>query len=189
MKIHLFFTTLLTVFSCATRTYQSQGIYNQNLKQWSRSEKNYEGFSNTMQADLTFFHPRFVESQVIFKSEIYGWDQEKLKTQMALELSEASSKSKAFLAFYTPERRLNQLARNQTPWRVFLDVEGKRIQAEIKRNRVALAELRLLYPFVTRWHIPYDLIFDIPSSALSGKTFTIQIAGPVGQQIFTFSSP
>jgi hypothetical protein len=142
-----------------------------------------------MQADLTFLHPRFVESQVIFKSEIYGWDQEKLKTQMSVELNEATSKTKAFLLFYTPERRLNQLARNQTPWRVFLDVEGKRIQAEIKRNRVPFAELRLLYPTMTRWHIPYDLVFDIPSNMLSGKTFTIQIAGPVGQQIFTFSSP
>jgi hypothetical protein len=142
-----------------------------------------------MQSDMTLFTPRLVEAQVTFKSEIYGWDQEKIKSQMALELSEASQKTKAFLAFYTPNRRLNQLARNGSPWRIFLDVEGKRIQADIKRNRTPLAELKLLYPNMTRWHIPYDLEFDIPYRFLSGKTFTIQIAGPVGQQIFTFSSP
>jgi len=189
MKQSLLLCLCLAFFSCASRTFQSQELYSKALEKSSRNEKTYEGFSSTMQSDITFFDANFVEAQVLFKSEIYGWDQDRIRSQMATDMAETKQKTRAFLAFYTPERRLNQLARAQSPWRVFLDVEGKRIQAEIKRNRTPPAELRLLYPNMSRWHIPYDLTFNIPSAFLSGKTFTIQIAGPVGQQIFTFSSP
>lgn len=173
---------------CATRMYQAQPAYLQRLSDWSLSKKNYEGFSSTIQAEVTVLHPSLIEAQVQFKSEIYGWDQDKIRSQAAIEANDSLVKSRAFLAFYTPDRRLNQLGRAQSPWRIFLDVDGKRVPAEIKRNRTPVAELRLLYPGLTRWHVPYDLVFDVPMSFLSGKSFTIQIAGPVGQQVFTFSS-
>jgi hypothetical protein len=176
-------------FSCATRPYRSLSQYEQKAAQWSRYEKTYEGFSNTMQVGITLFHPDLLRSQLQFKGEMYGWDQAMYQEQSIVELQKGTRKTKAFLAFYTPDRRLNQLARTQSPWRIFLDVEGRRIQAEVQKNRVAPIELRTLYSRFTRWHTPYDIEFDIPFEALKGKTFQIQVSGPGGQQSFSFTYP
>lgn len=178
---------LIFIISCASKSYQQAAPYKHNVEIWTKSEKSYEGINNTIQASVTFLHPDLLSSQLAYRGELYGWDSEKQKEQSAIEQDLTQKKARFFLAFYTPDRKLNNLEKSKTPWRIFLDVEGRRYPAEIKRNRTTPVELRTLYSHLTQWHTAYDMEFPVTTSFLKGKTFNIQISGPGGQQVFTFS--
>lgn len=185
-KIIILLMTMVLA-ACSSLTHKTSEAYLQTLKSWSLTEKSYEGFSNTIQSTLIVFHPEFTRARVIEKANIYGWDQSKKQDQLNSELSEDARGIRAVLAFYTSNRRLNQLIKKDSPWQIFLEVEGQQYPAKIKRNKHSAVELQSLYPNFTRWHIPYDLQFEIPTQNLMGKVFNIYIKGPVGHQKFSYS--
>lgn len=188
MNIYKIIFLLFSVLSaCSSLTHKVSDSYLLSLKAWSLTEKSYEGFSNTIQSTLVVYHPEFVRTKILEKANIYGWDQTKKQEQLNLDLAEDAKGVRAILAFYTSNRRLNQLTKKDSPWQIYLEVDGQQYSAKVKRNRHSAVELQSLYPNFTRWHIPYDLQFEIPTQNLMGKTFNIYIKGPMGHQKFTYS--
>jgi len=184
----LYVAGFLLINACSTRQLQTEANYRQILRIWSRSAKNYEGLHNTMQAEVIVFHPRLVEQQIQYRAEIYGWNNEKIFTEAQLNVQKATEKIRGFVAFFTPERRQNNLTSKNSTWNIFLDVDQRRIPAEIKRSSTPLPELRLLYPQMTQWHVPYDIEFNVPFQTIMNKPFRIHISGPIGHQEFQFQN-
>lgn len=188
MNFKIFFFLISSfLVACSSLTHKTSDSYLQSLKNWSLTEKSYEGFSNTIQSTIIVYHPEFTRARVLEKSVIYGWDQAKKQDQLNTELSEDARGFRAILAFYTSNRRLNQLVKKDSPWQIYLEVEGQQYPAKIKRNKHSAVELQSLYPSFTRWHVPYDLQFEIPTQNLMGKVFNIYIKGPMGHQKFNYS--
>ncbi|MCS6839101.1 MAG: hypothetical protein NZ480_09720 [Bdellovibrionaceae bacterium] len=153
---------------------------------WSREQKNYEGLQQSIQSLVVVFSPEMVVAVNQQKGKIYGWTADQLEQFISQEKLELEKKTKVFLGFYFSQRRLGSLTRKNSPWKILLDVDGKRFVGELKKDRTSMAELRRLYPDLTLWQTPYQVEFGVPWKFLEGKSFTIHISGPLGYQNFTF---
>lgn len=178
---------LLLVNSCThLSSNQSPSHYYEVYDKWSREKKSYEGLQQSMQSLLIVFSPEMARAVNQQKATIYGWGPDKRDQQISQEMLELEKKTSAFLGFYFSQRRMGSLTRKNSPWKIFLDVEGKRFVGEVKKNRASMAELRRLYPDLTNWQTPYYIEFAVPWKTLDGKPFTIHISGPLGYQSFEY---
>lgn len=178
-------------YSCTTRSPSSDSStsYLPLIRAEVQTQKSYDGLTNTMESSLVFLTPELRQAQIHELARTYGWSFEKTNEEKSKNLESTSSQVVFFLAFYSPEKKLNQLEKVKSPFHIFLEADGKRYAAQIKRTKQPTFELKKLYPFLSQWHIPYEVAFPLPLENLKEKEFSFEIAGPGGHQVFKFSYP
>lgn len=154
--------------------------YAKVIELYSAGDTEYSGFYNNFEFKATILNSVVRDVQASKRAEYYQWDAAKASTEREKSLQEMNSNTKVFFAFFTPDRINDNLDDVKSIWKVYLDSGGQRYEGRLKKLRLLLVELQVLYPYHTRWTTPYEVTFDVPTAAIEGQDSTFTVTGPLG---------
>lgn len=194
MRVFLFFIIALSI-SCASKVYSpsptvkliSESDYNNSLKKNSRHQQIYSGLYNSIDMTAAVLNTEVLEGQVDQQARIFIWDENKYTQEKATADSKLRKESEFFVSFFTPERKHDDLNKNKTLWKIFLDVDGKRYEGKTTKIKLLTEELQSIYPFHNRFSTPYSIVFPIPMKNIeTANSIKLTITGPVGTAAVDF---
>lgn len=180
--------------SCATTEKISSGIevitqseYENILATQTDHIQNYEGLYNTLEVTATLENSKIISAQNSQSARLYLWDKIRFETEAKKREEKAEKETEVFLSFYTPERKNDDLAKNKTLWKIFLDVDGKRYEGKAAKVKLVLSEINALYPYHTRFATPYVVSFPVSTKVVDGKAVKLIVTGAPGSATLNFS--
>lgn len=196
MKLLSITLVSLFVISCSTKTPAntpnlkliSESDYTDLIKKNSRQEQVYSGLYNAIDVSGVAVNTEVSEAQVDQLARVYIWDENKYTQEKIKAEEKLRKESEFFVSFFTPERKHDDLHKNKTLWKIFLDVEGKRYEGKVTKVKLLTEELQSLYPFHNRFSTPYTIVFPIPMKQIEGSSsIKLTITGPVGSSTVDYS--
>lgn len=188
------FALALLISGCASyevtqtgRALRTENEYFETVEKFSDRTTKYSGLYNVLEMQATLLNSAVTEAQLDQLTRFYLWEDPKFNTEKAKRETKLSTETEFFLSFYTPERKNDDLQKDTTLWRTFLDVDGKRYEGKVTRNKSALAELVSLYPTHNRFFTAYNLVFPIPVRSIEGKEMKVTVTGPIGSGTLHFN--
>lgn len=196
MKKFLFPSVLLIglgLFGCATTPENPElplmtpTESNATIEKYSGSKKVYDGFQAVLEVGATLENSA-VKSALLDKSaRVYQWNTEQYAAEKNKLEAEKQRQSEVFVSFFVPDRKHDDLAKAGTKWKVFLDVNGRRLEGKVSKLKTILADVQMQFPYHTRWHTPYQIVFPLATTDLDGKPAVLMITGPVGSAKVEFT--
>ncbi len=111
---------------------------------------------------------------------------------LARERAEAAEGEEFLLAFFTDDRKANDLATDRGTWRVSLVIDGteQALPVQVKTVRKD-PTLQVLYPYLTEFDTIYRVRFPrFPGpGTLATRAFELRIAGALGALRMTWQPP
>ena len=176
---------MLTV-SCQTATttnYSDKLIpdsqYYAVIEKQTQNYKAYDGFANILDISATLLNSEATASQVDHNARIYQYNETQYTNEKATIQSNLAKHTEVFLSFFTPEKKHDDLARNATKWKIFLDIAGQRYEPKIVKIKSLLTEVQGLYPSHSRWGTAYKLTFPVSTTIVENGTAKLTFTGPV----------
>lgn len=150
--------------------------YGDVLERWTRKDVIFDGLFSIMYLHASFHAPELRKAFLLRFPESYGRGSEEA-SRLTLSNPEAEAHWEFFLSASTPHQRHNDLARDDSIWRVTLSADdGPEVEAKVRR--VALnANLRVFYPYLTPFASGYGLEF--PLTTLEGTP----VIGPMTTKV------
>jgi len=185
----------LFLASCASTTENRSGVtvmnetaYEAVVDKWTDHVEDYNGFNNTVTIMATIVTPEVALAQVDQNARIFQWDQitydnEKKKTETAL-----TTKTDAFVSFYSPERKWDDLYKSKTLWKVFLDVNGQRYEGKAAKVKLLPREVQKMYHYHTVFATPYLISFPVAATSINGSPARLVFTGAVGSVNLNFGA-
>ncbi|NUM57457.1 MAG: hypothetical protein HUU56_02435 [Bdellovibrionaceae bacterium] len=151
----------------------------------------YSGLYNIMDLTTTLLTSKVVDAQNDQFARLYLWDENKYSQEKAKSLDKISKETEVFVSFFTPERKHDDLHKNQTLWKVFMDLsnngESKRIEGKVKKIKLLTEEIQGFYPYHNRFATPYTITFPISIKQVESYTeVNLTITGPIGSATVNF---
>ena len=179
---------------CATRETTSAGV---QIATQSESEKvvdrysdrieSYNGLYNTMQAAATL-HNSVVSAAILDqKARLFQWDQGKFDAQKLESQEKLGKETEVFISFFTPDKKHDDLNKNPSLWKIFLDVNGRRYEGKVTKIKLQTVEVQSLYGYHNRFSTPYQLIFPISVRLVENYPSKLTLTGPVGSATLNFN--
>ena len=197
MKKVLNLTLILILLSsgCATRETTSAGL---QVATQSESEKvidrftdrieSYNGLYNTLQATATLHNTPVTIALLDQNARVFQWDQGKFDSQKLLSEEKQNKETEFFLSFFTPEKKHDDLNKNPSIWKIFLDVNGRRYEGKVQKIKLQTIELQGLYSFHNRFSTPYQVVFPVSVRLIENYNSKLTLTGPVGSATLNFAS-
>lgn len=197
MKRNLFVlllaTALLTFSSCASRLTVPEGVpeisiadYENLIESKTHKIEIYEGLYNKLTLQATWLDGATTEATLSHSARLLQWNEQKYKEEKTKAISRHSESTEFFVSFYTPERKHDDLSKNKTLWKIFLDVNGTRYEGKATKVKLLLTEIQALYPHHNRWSTPYVVSFPVATSLVEGKPVTFTVTGAIGSPQLKF---
>jgi hypothetical protein len=165
----------------------SESDYFQTIKRNSRQQQVYSGLYNSIDMTAAAINTEVSEAQVDQMARVFIWDEAKYTQEKATADGKLRKEAEFFVSFFTPERKHDDLNKNKTLWKIFLDIDGKRYEAKTTKIKLLTEELQSLYPFHNRFSTPYSIVFPIPMKNIEGaNNIKLTITGPVGTSTVDF---
>ena len=159
----------------------SESEYHDVIEKSTQSTKLYDGFMNVLDMSGTLLNSRVLSAQTDHNARVFQWNPEQYQAEKTKALVDVSKETVIFLSFFVPERKHDDLQRATTRWKIFLDVNNRRIEVgKVTREKGLLVEVQALYPHHTRWHSAYKLIFPVPVADVEKSGAKLTVTGPVG---------
>lgn len=181
---------LMLVVGCSTldgrKVYIEDSEYRMILLASSVEKQSYSGFQNVLDVKLTRLDAPVRDAIVRKKATNFQWGDSEFQKEQDSHKQKMSQGSEFFMSFYTPDRKNDNLAKADTVWRVFLDVDGKRYPGVVNKVTDSESEVLDTYPAHTRWGTPYKIQFLVPTSVAQSMSSRITITGPVGSAELDF---
>lgn len=149
--------------------------------------RRYSGFYNTLDIEATALTSKMAEAQLAHQANLYQWDEKKSADEKAKFETRLNKETEFFFSFFTPERKNDDLYKPNSMWKIFLDVDGKRFEGKVSKNKMQLAEIQVLYPYHNRFYSPYTLIFNVPMRSIEGKPMKLTFTGAVDSGTLDFT--
>ena len=149
----------------------------------TRTAKLYDMLDDVAFATATWQSPEVRAARVERMAEWKGMLPAEKEALLAKERAEAAEGEDFLLAFFTDDRRANDLATDKGTWRVSLLVNGTEQALPAKVSLVKRdPTLQILYPYITDFETLYRVRFPkFPGSTpLSALPFQLRIAGALG---------
>lgn len=188
-----FLLLFLTLSACASyeilpsgRALRTEDQYFEIVDKNSDRTTKYSGLYNTLEMQATILNTEVIDAQLDQLSRFYLWDDTHYQTEKAKREEKLNTETEVFVSFFTPERKNDDLAKNTTLWKIFLDVDGRRYEGKVTKIKAALAELTSLYPYHNRFYTPYNIVFPVSSKLIEGKLVKLTVTGPVGSGTLVF---
>jgi hypothetical protein len=187
--------TLIGTISCTSQPTQTgtnivgpvrDRDYSPVLKKFTREKLAYSGFHNTYQATLTLMTSEVQAFAQQRRGHFLQWDLETARSEREKMFQEMSSQTTVFLAFYSPESDYDDLHKAKSIWKIYFEYEGNRYEGRVKKASEKFVELRELYPYLEKFHTPYYVQFDIPTTAIEDKAVKITLTSSLGTGEFEF---
>ena len=149
----------------------------------TRTAKLYDVLEDVAFATATWQSPEVRSARVDRLAEWQGMLPAEKEALLAKERAEAAEGEDFLLAFFTDDRRANDLATDRGTWRVSLVVNGSEQTLPGKVSHVKRdPTIQILYPHVTDFDTLYRVRFPkLPGSTPLGELpFQLRIAGALG---------
>jgi hypothetical protein len=91
-----------------------------------------------------------------------------------------------FLSLYTPERKHDDLHKNKTLWKIFLDSQGRRYEGKAVKIKLLTNEIQAMYPEHTRFATPYLVTFPVSTKSVDGQPTKLTLTGTVSSVSLDF---
>lgn len=140
----------------------------------------YSGLYNLLEMQAVMMNSELMDAQVDQLTRFYLWEDAKIQEEKGKREARLNKETEFFLSFYTPNSKNDDLQKDTTLWKTFLDVDGRRYQGKVTKIKSPLAELVSLYPTHNRFFTPYSLTFPVAMKSIEGKEMTLTVTGPVG---------
>lgn len=174
------------VTSCATTQPDPAGLQLMSEKEYAkvldhstRRIQKYSGLYNTVEMAATYLRPEMMQAQLEQSARLYQWDKARFSLEKNRRDELMKNETEFFLSFYTPDKKNDDLHKNNTQWRVYLDADGRRWEAKVTKIKLQLAEVQGLYPYHNRFSTAYSLTFPVSVGTLSLKPVKLVVTGPV----------
>jgi len=161
----------------------SEGTWATERDRYTRESKVYNVLADVVFASATYQAESVRAARVNRLADWKGMSQGERDALLAKELAEAADFDDFFIAFYTDDRRANDLDRDPGTWRVSLLAAGR----EVAPAKVELVQpnptVQILYPYVDPFHRLYRIRFPRAKGAapLPTSPFELRIAGAPGR--------
>ncbi len=117
-----------------------------------------------------------------------GWTDKELADRLAVEAAEAAKYDDFLLAFFTPDRKSNDLDARESVWRLAIRLDDG--NEMVTHDATALdmnATVRNLFPFVGPFDTVYRVRFNkAPGAPLADRVFTLELASALGKMELTY---
>lgn len=189
MKVTLLFFCSLFILipGCATKEITPTGIEVQSESQYvkvieshTEEDQKYDGLHNIIDLKATIINSSVAEAQADQTARMFLWDKTKYDAEFIKTTADLNKQTKIFISFFTPEKKHNELHKNNSIWKIFLDVDGKRYEGTASKTKQLTRELGNYYPYHTQFSNPYYLTFPISTKDVEKKTSKLTITGPLG---------
>lgn len=194
MKI-LLLALALGLASCATTPENPHGLalmtesdYTKVTENFTEKNQVYSGLYNLMDMSATLINSAVAKAQLEQTARLYQWDAAKMTTEKVKSDENLSKETEIFVSFYTPERKHDDLNKNQTLWKIFMDANGKRYEGKVKKIKLLTDEIRGLYAYHTRFATPYSIVFPVSVRSIENTNIKLTVTGPVGSATVQFKS-
>ncbi|MBL7556102.1 MAG: hypothetical protein JNM24_09790 [Bdellovibrionaceae bacterium] len=167
----------------------SESDYYDTVKKNSRHQQIYSGLYNSIDMTAAVINTEVSEAQVDQMARVFIWDENKYTQEKAAADGKLRKEAEFFVSFFTPERKHDDLNKNKTLWKIFLDVDGKRYEGKTTKIKLLTEELQSIYPFHNRFSTPYSIVFPIPMKNIEkANSLKLTITGPVGTSTVDFGT-
>lgn len=197
MKFLIMFALSALVFTSACTTTKdsigsninliSESDYQKIISDNTKQKQIYSGLYNTMDLTATILNSRVSAAQTDQLARLYIWDANKYTQEKVKADDKVTKETEFFVSFFTPERKHDDLHKNQTLWKIFLDAGGKRYEGKVKKIKLLTEEIQGMYAYHNRFSTPYSVIFPIAARDIENlKDIKLTITGPVGSATLEF---
>jgi hypothetical protein len=152
----------------------------------SRRAALYDGFVHRAGASVTWLSPAVREAALRRQAEWQGLGPAELEQALAAGRAEAARGEEFLVAFYTADRRANDLDGRKSVWHLELDDGERRLPASEVEGLRADATVRQLYPYVDPFQQLYRVRFAWTGAPLAARPFTLRIASALGELALDF---
>jgi hypothetical protein len=195
MKRFLLLALLLpacTYFSPSTSPSTREGAWAEARDGATRSAKLYHLLDDVAFATATWQSPRVRAARVERMAEWKMMLPAEKEAALAKEKAEMAEGEEFLLAFFTDDRRANDLATDKGTWRISLLINGTEQAVPVKVSQVKRdPTLQVLYPYITEFDTLYRVRFPkFPGSVpLEALPFQLRISGALGALEMDWAPP
>ncbi len=189
--IYTFF--LIFEFSCATSLPMPAGVkelspsdYENLITQKTKKVEIYQGLENKLTVSATRIDSEVTEGTLSHSARLAQWEEPKYKEERFKIVTKHTDRTEFFVSFYTPERKLADLANTKNLWKIYLDVNGQRYEGKATKMRQLLSEIQALYPYHNRWSTPFMVSFPVSTALTENKSAVMTLTGAVGSAQLKF---
>ena len=184
LAIAVLFSTML--LGCSSNTKAPVGVdtisqseYESRLEYYTRRLEKYQGIVNVVNLSATLLNTKVVQAQLMQRSRLYQWDSTTFNTELGKMNAELDKTTQIFVSFYTPERKHDDLNKNQTLWKIFLDADGRRWEGKAVKIKLLTNEVQGVYPDHTRFATPYLISFPVSTKLIESYPIKLTLTGTV----------
>jgi hypothetical protein len=195
MKKLFYLLTLLTFsMACQTTftnpnlTLTSESEYYSAVKSSTERKQVYDGLQVSFEFYATLLNTNVTRLQVDQHARIYQWTELQYSAEKSKRETELSNSTIVFFSFFVPDKKLDDLHKTKTSWKIFLDHAGKRYEGKAERIKILPAEIAALYPHFNRWSTPYKITFPLATSLTEAASAKLTITGPAGSTSVEFKN-
>jgi hypothetical protein len=152
----------------------------------SRRASLYDGLVHKANASATWLSPPVREAAIRRQSEWEARNAAELEKALARGRAEAALGEEFVVAFYSAERRTNDLDAPRSVWHLELDDGETRVPASEITAYASDATIRQLLGYVDPFDIVYRVRFPWTGKPLEGRPFTLRISGGLGAVVLDF---
>jgi hypothetical protein len=181
----------LLALGCATtqdnrKIYIEDEQYQKVIMEATKETQSYSGFQNVLDVKVTRLDSAVRQAMVLKRATNFQWIDREIEKERQSEQQKMSQGTEFFLSFFTPESKNDNLAKGDTVWRIFLDVDGKRYPGVVNKVTGSVSETLDLYPSHTRWGTAYTVKFLVPTNVVETLPSRLTMTGPVGSAELDF---
>jgi hypothetical protein len=190
----LVFTISLLLSACSSAQKGSgekrisDSEYKSVTEAYTQNKKKYDGFYNRFDASIIFLNTKVQEAVLRRRADYLQWDQNEYLKEREKSFQENSSSTRFFLSFFTPDREQNNLhVPAKSIWKLYLEVDGRRLEGKVRKLTTSPADLQNTFPFFGRFHTPYEVVFEIPTSVAERNPVRLTLTSSQGSAEFDFN--
>lgn len=136
--------------------------YPELLKTWTRSGKIYQKIDSKLFTTATFHSPEFRRAFAVAFPDIYGHGGKITRRELVDLSGGVEQYHNFFVAFYTPDARWNDLAKNDSIWHLTLTGSNDVSVSPDEVVPIKMDEnLRAVYPYINRFDKVYLVRFPL----------------------------
>jgi len=164
----------------------SEATYESLINKNTRHHVEYDGFYNKFELSTTFLNSDVQTTILQKRSDTLGWDNATAQKERERLFQENSTQVKFFMSFFSPTPRLNDLHKGSSIWKIYLEVEGKRYEGKVTKYKGKLEDIQAIYPYHTRWAMPFEVVFLVPLSGVENHSPVFMITSTQGSAKLQF---
>lgn len=165
----------------------SDADYQTVIEKHSEHAEIFSGLYNIVNVRATLLRPEANSAIIQKNARMYQWDRNKYEEELSKSQQKLEKETEIFVSLFTPDKKHDDLHKNKTLWKVFLDINGKRYEGKAAKIKLLTTEIQAFYPEHNTFSTPYLISFGVPAKSLQGQTAKLVLTGPVTSVTLNFN--